>query len=100
MRADEREAILVILDLLRRYLPALHAMTALAVRAKLPAMYVRVAIGAVGAYVLEFQVGVAFGAGHLLVHSPERVAGLIVIEFGIGADRLPARVSVAALARS
>ena len=38
---------------LQRNMPAFHGMAALAVGAKLATMYVRVAIGAVGADILE-----------------------------------------------
>lgn len=73
-------------------------MTALAVGAKLTAMDVGVAIGAVGTHVLEDQVGVAPGAANSLVHAAQRIPGLIVIEFGIGADRRPTGIRVAVLA--
>lgn len=99
VRAHQRKSILVIADLLDRDLPALHRVAALAVRAELAAMNIRMAVRAMRAYVLESQIRVAFGARHLLVHASQRIAGLIVIEFGVRTDRLPAGVGVTALAR-
>lgn len=58
-------------------------MATLAVSSKLPAVYVRVAIGAVAADVLEHQAGVALRTTDLLVHAPQGIPGLIVIEFGV-----------------
>lgn len=72
-------------------------MAAFAVAAELPTMYVGVAIRAVRAYIFEDQAVVAACTRHFLMHAAQGVAGLIVIEFRIGADRPPACVSVAIL---
>ena len=61
-------------------------------------MDVCMAIGAMRAHILEDQVGVALGARHLFVQAAQRVAGLIVVELGVGADRRPTGVRVAVLA--
>src|SRR5579863_5991452 len=53
MRADQREAILVVLDGLYGDVPALHRVTLLAIRAHLPPVNVCVAVGALGAHVAE-----------------------------------------------
>jgi hypothetical protein len=54
-----------------------------------------VAIGALGADVLEYQVGVALNASNFLVHAAKGIPGQIVIELGIGPYGLPACVRVA-----
>ena len=98
MCADQREAVLVVANLLQRNLPALHCVTAFAVGAKLPAMNVRVAVRAMRADILEDQADVALVQATFCVHAAQRIAGVIVIELRIGADRFPAGVGVALLA--
>lgn len=83
MRADEWKAIQVVANVFIRDLPPLHGMAVFAVCTELPAMYVCVAVRAILAYVFEDQAGVALGACHLLVHAPQRVSSVIVIELGI-----------------
>jgi len=95
MRAHQRETILMIANLLERCLPTPHRVTALAVGSELPAMNVGVAIGAARAYVLERQAKVALGARHFCVHAAQRIAGLVMIELRIRANRFPTRVAVA-----
>lgn len=89
MCADQREPILVVLDLLNVDLPTLHCVATLAVSPKLAAMNVCMTLGTLRAYLLEHHVRMTLCAGNLRVHAPQRVAGLIVIEFGDGANRLP-----------
>jgi hypothetical protein len=72
--------------------------TALAIGAKLAAMYVGVAIGAVSADFLEHQARVALHAIDLLVHAAQRIPSLIVIELRVRPDRLPTGIGVAVLA--
>lgn len=96
--SDKWKAIQVIANIFVRNLPALNGMAVFTVRSKLPSMNVCVAIRAILAHVLEDQACVALGAGHLLVHASQRVASLIVAEFWVGADRLPACIGVALLA--
>lgn len=48
----------------------------------------------------EHRLHVALGAGHGLMHAPERVARLIVIEFRNRADRPPRGGGMAVLARN
>jgi hypothetical protein len=98
MRADQWKAILVITDLLQRDLPTYNGVAAFAVGAELPAMNVGMTIGTMGADVFENQAGVAFGAGHLLMHTAQGISGLVVVELGIGPDGRPACVGVAILA--
>ena len=75
-------------------------MAALAVCAKLSPVDVGMAIGAMRTGVIEDQAGMALRTGYLLVHAPQRIRRMIMIEFGIGADRLPTGVGVAILARN
>ena len=100
MRADQRKPVLVILNVPVGNLPAFYGMAAFAIRAELAAMYISMAIGAMGAYILENQRGVALRAANVLVHTPQRIAGVVVIELGDGADRLPTRERVTVLTRN
>lgn len=100
MRAHQWEPILMIANLLERCLPALHRMATLAVGSELPAMNVGVAIGAARAHVLECQAEVALCARHICMHTAQRIAGLVMIEFRIRANRFPTRVAMALHARN
>jgi hypothetical protein len=99
VRADQWKPILVILNVPVGDLPAFHGMATFAIRAELAAMDIRMTIGAMSTYILENKRGVALGAAYILVHSPQRIAGVVVIELGDGADRLPTRVRVTVLTR-
>lgn len=68
MRAHQREAILVIANILQRHLPSLYRVATLTVSTELAAMDIGVAIRAVCAYFFEDQVGMATSARNLLVH--------------------------------
>jgi hypothetical protein len=57
-----------------------------------------VTIGAASTDVLEDQAGVALRAAHLLMHAPQWISGLIVIEIRIRPDRSPTDCGVAVLA--
>ena len=59
MRSHQREAVLVVLDLLYRDLPSLHRVALLAVRAELALVNVGVAVGALGRNIAEYELGVA-----------------------------------------
>lgn len=98
VRADQREAILVIANIFEGNLPAPDRVAAFAIGTELTTMNVCMAIGAVRAYVLEHQLGVAIRACHLLVHASQGVTGLVVVELRVGADWFPTRVGVAILA--
>jgi hypothetical protein len=99
MGSDQRKTILMIANGIQRNMPAFHRMAALAIGAKLTAMYVRMAIGTVGADILEYQFGMALHARNFLVHALQGISGLIVIELRVRPDRLPTGISVAVLAR-
>lgn len=98
MRTDQRESILMLLDLSHRNAPALYAVAVLAIGAHLPAMDVSVTIGARMANVGEQQLGVALRACHARVHAAQRVPSTVVIELRQVADGFPRRERVAVLA--
>jgi len=98
VRAEQRKPVEVILNRLIRDLPAKHRMAFGAVGAKLPAVNIGVAIGAILANFGEDGFCMATRAGHFFVHAAQRISRGIVIEFGNGANRGPAGVGVAILA--
>jgi len=97
--AKEREAVLVILELLDGNIPALDGVTLSTVGAHLPLVNVGVAVLAVFAYIGENGFDVALNALHFFVHAAQGILGLIVVEFGIGADGPPSRGIVAVFTR-
>jgi len=100
MRANEREAIQVLIDLLDRNVPSLDGVALLAIGAHLALVNVGVAIGALLADVREDRLGVALNAAHAFVHATQGILGCVVIEFGNRADRLPSADRVTVLARN
>ena len=80
--------------------PSFHRMALLAVRAHLPAMNVRMAIGAMCSCVGEDRLRVALSATHAGVKSSEGIFRFIVVEFWSGANGLPPHRGVAVLARN
>lgn len=89
MRPEERKPILVIVDLLYGNLPALNGVTLRAVRSHFSLMNIGVTILTSFAHVSEYRLGVAPRAGHLLMQTPQRVLGLVVVEFRNGSDGTP-----------
>lgn len=83
---------------LQGHIPPDHAVTLLAIRPELPPMNIGVAVGTLRAYVAEYRLDMALDAIDLRMHAPQRVTGRIVVEFGNGANRFPARLCVAILA--
>lgn len=98
MGPSQRKAIVVLLDLCNRHLPAKYRMALFAVRSQLPAVDVGVAVLASLANVGEHWLDVALRAGYCLMHAAQRIPSLIVIEFRNGANRAPGRGGVAILA--
>ena len=70
----------------------------LAVAAKLTAMNVRMAVGALLARIGEHQLEVAAHAIHSNMHTPQRVSSFVVVEIGTRPYRFPARIGVTILA--
>lgn len=97
--AQQRKAVLVLVDLLRRNLPALYAVALLAVRSELPFVDVSMTIRALVAHIAKYRFHVALGARDLLMHAAQWVAGLAMVELRRVPDGLPAAEGVAVLAR-
>ena len=89
VRAGQREAVVVLLNFLDRHSPSAHAVTLLAIRAQLMLVDVGVAVLAACPHVAEHGFHVALRTSHIPVHTAQRIAGLVVIEFRNRADRLP-----------
>ena len=98
--SGEREAVVVILDLLHRHIPSADRVALFAVGSQLPPVNIGVAILAALAHVAEHHLFVTLGAGYRLVHAAKRITGLIMIEFGDRSDRPPSARSMAILTRN
>jgi hypothetical protein len=96
--AEERKAVLVIVNLFCGNLPALNGVTLRAIRSHFPLVNIGVTILTGLSYISEYGLGMALYAWHLLMHSAKRILGLIVVEFRDCADWPPARGRVAILA--
>jgi hypothetical protein len=99
VRAQKRKTILVVLDRLDGDVPPPDGVALFAIRAELAAVNIGVAASAICADIGKDQLGVTLHAVDLFVHSAKRIDGLIVIELRDASNRLPARESVAILAR-
>ena len=89
MRAEQREAVLVLIDHLHGNLPALHRVAGIALRTELAFVDVGVTVSAFLADVGKYEPGMTLRAGHAGVHATKRVTCLIVIELRDLANRLP-----------
>jgi hypothetical protein len=85
VRSEKRKSVEVLFDGLNRCLPTLDGVAFRAIGAKLAAMNVRVAIGAVFTDIGEDRLEVARRAIDLFVLAVKRVFRGVVIEFGNGA---------------
>lgn len=99
VHAEKRKAVLVILELLRRNLPAKNAVALRTVRSHFPAVDVRVTVLAVFPDIGEHRFDVALRALHFFVHPAKRILRLVVIELRDWANRAPSRGRVAILTR-
>lgn len=99
MRSGQREAVIVLLDLLDRNLPPADCMALLAIRSQLSPVNIRMTVLASLSHVGEYGLDVTLDAGHGLVHAAQRVSRLIVVEFRNGADGSPSICRVTVLAR-
>lgn len=81
--AHQRETVLMIANRVQRNIPSSDRMATFAVGSKLPPMDIGVTIGAASTDVFEDQAGMALRAAHLLMHAPQWISGLIVIEIRI-----------------
>jgi hypothetical protein len=80
MRPDQREAVLMLIDVVDRDLPSGVAMAEIALGGVLSAVDIRVAVLTLIAYFREHQVTVAILATNALVHPAQREASLPMIE--------------------
>lgn len=87
------------LYLLNSHIPALHRVTARAVRAHLSLVHIGVAILAIPPHIRKNRFCVALRALHFLVHAPQGILGFIVIKLGNCADRTPCSGGMAVFAR-
>lgn len=94
--AEEREAILMVLDVLDRDAPALDRVTFLTTRSKLAAMKIRMAIHALRSYARENRIRVAGLAVEFRVCASKRKSSLLVAELRKAPNRLPAGLCVTA----
>jgi hypothetical protein len=97
VRAQQRKAVVVILDLLRLNLPASDGMALFTIRPEFAAVKVGVAFCAQVADVGEDWLGMALRAGYALVKAPQWEARGVVIKLGDSADWLPTFERVAVL---
>lgn len=100
VRADQWEAVQVLIDLLDRNIPSLDGMALLAVCPHLPLVDVGVAVGALRTHIAEDRLGMALRAAHAFMHAAQRILRGVVIEFRNSADRLPAATGVTVLTRN
>lgn len=98
MRPDQREEILMIADLLPRREPSLQDMALSAIGAEFSEMNIGMTVGAILADVAKYQLRMTLCADYFYVPPAKRVVGLVVIEFGSGANRRPAVRRMAILA--
>jgi len=80
MRPDQREAVLMLIDVVDRHLPSGVAMAEIALGAILSAMDIRVAVLTLIADFGEHEVAVAILATNALVHPAQRETSLAMIE--------------------
>ena len=95
--ASQRKAVVVLLNILDGHAPSPDRVALLAIRAQLALVNVSVTVLAPRSDVRKHRLHVALRARNVLVHAPQRVVGLVVIEFGDGADGLPGLCGVAIL---
>ncbi len=98
MRSHQRKAVEMLLDVLHRDPPPFHVVAVFAVRSKLAAVNIGMAVRAFRAGIAENQVGVTLAAGDCFVHAAQGKLRLIVIKFRNITDRLPSGEGVAVLA--
>ena len=98
--AGQGETVIVLLNFLNRNAPSADRVALLAIRPQLAFMNVCMAVLATGPHVAEHRLHVALNTSHILVHTAQRIMGLVVIELGNSADWLPALRGVTVLARN
>jgi len=99
VRPDQREAILMFIDVVDGYLPPGVAVARVALRGVPAPMDIRVAVLALVVRLGEDQVGMTIRAADFRVQSAQRKACLAVIKLGNRSNRRPSLRRVAILAR-
>ena len=99
VRADEGKTILVLVDVMDRYLPTVCVVAQLALRSVLAPMQIGMTVLALVWSIGEFQIRVAVEACHNSVTSPQGKPGLCMVEFDLVLDYLPVCRGVAGDAR-
>jgi hypothetical protein len=89
VRADQREPVLMLIDVVHRHLPAIDAVAQIAFGSVLAAMDVGMTVLALASDVGEHAINMAFLAEDIHVHTPQWIARLSMIKLGILADRHP-----------
>jgi hypothetical protein len=100
VRPSQREAVVMLLNLLNGDLPSTDGVALLAVRSQLALVNVGVTILATLSNIGKDRPDVTFSAAYRLMHAAQRVFGLVVIEFWSAADWFPPGRCVAVLARN
>jgi hypothetical protein len=98
MRPDQRETVLMLIDVVDRNLPPGVAMAEIALGAVLSAMDIRVAVLTLIADFREHEVAMAILATNALVHPTEGETGLAMFELQNVTKRLPPLRGMAILA--
>lgn len=99
MGADQRKAILMLVDVVNGDLPAIGVVTEFTFGAVLAAMEIRMAILTLHRSVTKNEILVAIRALHFCVPSMQRESRAGMVEFQLGAQRLPFLRGVTLLAR-
>ena len=96
---EQRETVLVIFDLLHGDVPALNGVTLRTVRAHPSLVHVGMTVLAILPDIRENRLYVTLCAFYFFMHTAQRIAGLVVIEFQVRLDRAPRGHLVAVFAR-
>ena len=96
--SQQRETILVILNLLDGDIPAEHRVAPRAIRSHLPLVNIGVTVLTLLAGVGKHRLNVALRALHFFVHPPQWILRFVVIKFRHGADGAPSAGGVAVFA--
>jgi hypothetical protein len=99
MSADQRESILMLIDVVNGNLPAVGVVAEFTLRAILAAMQIGVAVLALYRGVAEIKILVAIDTLHFRVPAMQGKLSFRMVEFEFGAQRLPTLSGVTLLAR-
>jgi len=99
VRANQREPILVLVDVVDRNLPAIGVVAQFALRTVLAPMQIRVAVLAFVRRVCEFEIGMAVATAHSRVAAAKGKPRPRMVKLDLLLDHLPIRGGVAGVAR-